>query len=143
MLVLRIFALAALLSLQFACSRNQEMKTLYAERCLACHGTSGRGDGPIASSLPVPVPDFRLTVERKSVRAIRKVIVDGKGIMPAYGPALSRLEVQDMIRAVRVVSEEGRPVEWWEKIGPLLYAHCSLPWQFGDDEEEPQRGAGP
>lgn len=141
-MILRIFAFAVLIFLQFACSRNQEMKTLYAERCLGCHGVSGRGDGPIAASLPVPVPDFRDTVSRKSVRQIRKIIVEGQGIMPAYGPALSRLEIQDMLRVVRLVSQEGRPVEWWEKLGPILWAHCSLPWQFGDEEEEPKAGAG-
>ena len=30
-------------------------KTIYAERCAACHGTTGMGDGPQAANLTVPV----------------------------------------------------------------------------------------
>lgn len=106
------------------------MERLYAERCLGCHGASGKGDGPIAASLPVPVPDFRDTVKNKSVIQIRKVIKEGKRVMPAYAPALSGAEIQDMVRMVRVLSQQGRPLEWWEKLEPLVWAHCSVPWEF-------------
>ena len=27
-------------------------KTLYAERCVSCHGATGLGDGPVGASLP-------------------------------------------------------------------------------------------
>jgi mono/diheme cytochrome c family protein len=106
------------------------MESLYAQRCLGCHGASGRGDGSIAVSLPVPVPDFRDTVKNKSVIQIRKVITQGKGVMPAYAPALREAEIQDMVRMVRVLSQQGRPLEWWEKLEPLVWAHCSVPWEF-------------
>ena len=75
-----------------ACSRTEQMETLYAERCLGCHGASGRGEGPLAASLPAPVPDFRETVKNKKVYQIRKVIREGKGVMPAFGPALEKVE---------------------------------------------------
>src|SRR3989338_7737981 len=98
-----------------ACGPSERMETLYAQRCLGCHGTSGRGDGPITASLPVGVPDFRGTVKTKNVVQIRKVIKDGKGIMPAFSTALGNPEVQDMVRMVRVVSQQGREIAWWEK----------------------------
>lgn len=115
---------------------------MYAERCLGCHGASGRGDGAIAASLPVPVPDFRHTVKDKSVIQIRKVIAQGKGMMPAFGPALHKRELQDMVRMVRVLSQKDRTLEWWEKFEPLVWAHCSVPWEFvlGYDRQEKETG---
>ncbi len=113
-----------------ACSRSEQMETLYAQRCLGCHGTSGGGDGPIAVNLSVPVPDFRDTVEKKKVYQIRKIIKEGKGIMPAFGPALEKVEIQDMVRFVRILSQQGRKLDWWEQFEPLVWAHCSVPWEF-------------
>lgn len=49
--------------------------------------------------------------------------------MPAYGPALSKVELQDMVRFVRILSQQGRKLEWWEHFEPLVWAHCSVPWE--------------
>src|SRR5262245_60890835 len=80
------------------CSRNERMDTIYAQRCLNCHGVSGRGDGPMAAALPVAPPDFRQTVEQSGNPQIRRVIAQGKGLMPAFEPALSPAEINDMLR---------------------------------------------
>jgi mono/diheme cytochrome c family protein len=105
------------------------MDTLYAERCLNCHGPLGRGDGAIAASLPTPTPDFRETVERRSNFRIRKTIAEGRGMMPAFSPALAQSEISDMVQMVRFLSREGRAVEWWERFDALVVAHCSIPWE--------------
>jgi hypothetical protein len=122
------------------CGRNPRIDALYAERCVSCHGAQGKGDGPIAASLPVAVPEFRATVERKSTAQIRRIISDGKGLMPAFDPALKPGEINDMVRMVRFLSREGRELAWWEKYDVLVSAHCSIPWEavFGYDEP-PQR----
>ena len=127
----------------FGCLSSERMETIYAERCLGCHGTSGKGDGPIAASLPVGVPDFRETVRAKNIFQIRKVIKEGKGIMPAFSPALGNPEVQDMVRMVRVVSQQGREIAWWEKFEPLVWAHCSVPWEFVLGYDQPPQEKGP
>ena len=49
--------------------------------------------------------------------------------MPAFESALEKYEIQDMVRMVRVLSMEGRDLQWWEKFEPLVWAHCSVPWQ--------------
>ena len=96
----------------------------------------------MAASLPVAVPDFRNTVNDKNVIQIRKAIAQGKGMMPAFGPALHKRELQDMVRMVRVLSQQGRSLEWWEKFEPLVWAHCSVPWEFvlGYDRQEKETG---
>jgi mono/diheme cytochrome c family protein len=126
--------LAALAS----CGRNERMDMLYAQRCLNCHGASGRGDGPMAASLPVQVPDFRETVERKGNPQIRKIIAEGKGVMPAFEPALRPSEVNDLLQMVRFLSREGRDLAWWEKYDTLVVAHCSIPWESVLGYDQPQ-----
>ena len=117
------------------CLRKEEMQLVYAQRCVSCHGASGRGDGPIGQALAVKVPDFRDTVQQKNVFEIRQTIKHGKGIMPAFAPALEKYQVQDMVRMVRVLSMEGREADWWESFETFIWAHCSVPWQYVYDYE--------
>lgn len=79
-------------------------------------------------SLPIRPPDFRETVQLKSTSQIRKIIAEGRGIMPAFGPALRQAEITDMVQMVRLLSREGRDVSWWERFDTLVVAHCSIPW---------------
>ena len=125
------------------CGRNERMDTLYAERCLNCHGLVGSGDGPMAAALPVRPPDFRDTVQRKGNSQIRKIIADGAGIMPAFGPVLSPSEINDMLQMVRFLSREGRDVAWWEKFDTLVVAHCSVPWETVLGYDDPTNAAKP
>lgn len=105
------------------------MDALYAQRCFNCHGSNGRGDGPLAVVLPVRPPDFRDTVLKNSNSQIRKVITEGAGVMPAFGPVLNPAEINDMLQMVRFLSREGRELAWWEKFDALVVAHCSVPWE--------------
>lgn len=130
-------AWALSLIFSFGCGPSERMEAIYAERCLGCHGPAGRGDGPLAAKLPVRVPDFRETVAKKSVAEIRRIIGEGRGIMPAFSPALARSEIQDMVILVRLLSQRDRPLAWWERFEPLVWAHCSVPWEavFGYDRK--------
>jgi hypothetical protein len=128
------FVLLALCS----CGRNERMDTLYAQRCMGCHGPSGRGDGPVAASLPVQLTDFRQTVERKSVNQIRQAIAEGQGIMPAFEPALRPSEISDLVYMVRFLSREGRDIQWWERFDALVVAHCNIPWEVVFDDDQPR-----
>jgi Cytochrome C oxidase, cbb3-type, subunit III len=139
----RLLVITCFLMIVQGCGRNERMDTLYAQRCLGCHGRSGQGDGPVAASLPAQVPDFRDTVERKSISQIRRAIADGRGIMPAFNPALHQKEITDMVYMVRFLSREGRNIRWWEKYDTLVVAHCNVPWEtvlgYDDSPEEKRR----
>lgn len=91
-------------------------KDLYQRFCSSCHGAEGRGDGPVAASFKVEVPDLTLIASRAGntyprERVVR--IIDGRHIigahgsrtMPVWGEDLSRLEVgnPDAERATRIV----------------------------------------
>jgi hypothetical protein len=126
-----------LCSFAIGCGRNERMDLLYAQRCFGCHGPSGRGDGPVAVSLPVAVPDFRNTVEKKSTLQIRRSIAAGRGMMPAFDPALRQAEITDMVQMVRFLSREGRDIHWCEKYDTLVVAHCNIPWELVLGYDEP------
>jgi putative copper export protein/mono/diheme cytochrome c family protein len=42
----------------FAASSIADGSAIYARHCVACHGAGGHGDGPLASTLPVPPADL-------------------------------------------------------------------------------------
>lgn len=79
-------------------------KDLYLRFCASCHGVAGRGDGPVAGSLKVEVPDLTLIARRAKglyPRANIEKIIDGRYIigahgsrtMPVWGEDFSRLEI--------------------------------------------------
>jgi hypothetical protein len=140
MILQGVVASAVMLLLTSGCRPSERMAALYGQRCLSCHGARGRGDGPMAASLAVSVPDFRDTVEHKSNAQMRRIVREGKGIMPAFGPALSPGEINDTIRMVRLISRDDRELRWWEKYDTLVMAHCSIPWEtvfeYADAPEE-------
>jgi mono/diheme cytochrome c family protein len=60
---------------------------LFARFCASCHGETGRGDGPVAGSLSVLVPDLTAIEERYGefpAARIRETI-DGRGLIDAHG----------------------------------------------------------
>jgi mono/diheme cytochrome c family protein len=79
-------------------------KELYERFCAACHGVSGRGDGPVSSSLSVETPDLTLLARRHGGKFPQEQverIIDGRSVlgahgsrtMPIWGEDLSRLEL--------------------------------------------------
>jgi mono/diheme cytochrome c family protein len=79
---------------------------LYRQYCASCHGSSGRGDGPVASSLRVEVPDLTRMAIRQGGSFDRdrvERIIDGRFVigahgsrtMPIWGEELSRSAVGD------------------------------------------------
>jgi hypothetical protein len=56
--------------------------------CAACHGETARGDGPVASGLPITVPDLTLIRRRQGddfpKETLRKII-DGRNVVIYHG----------------------------------------------------------
>ena len=55
-----------------------EGRGLYVSYCQLCHGTSGKGDGPLAKAMEISQVDLTTTVRARSDTFLKKVI-SGKG----------------------------------------------------------------
>jgi mono/diheme cytochrome c family protein len=93
-------------------------KELYGRFCASCHGVEGRGNGPVAASFTIEVPDLTLISRRSGGRFPRDRVVqviDGRSIlgahgsrtMPVWGEDLSRIELgtPNAERATRILIE--------------------------------------
>lgn len=98
---------------------------LYARFCASCHGVTGRGDGPVANSFKVEVPDLTLIARRAQGLYPRdriEKIIDGRYIvgahgtrtMPVWGEDFSRLEIgnPDAERGTRVIIQRLADYVW-------------------------------
>lgn len=61
---------------------------VYATHCAACHGATGEGDGPVAESIAVPVPNLRLLDARYGGTFPEDAVaglIDGRNLPDAHG----------------------------------------------------------
>jgi mono/diheme cytochrome c family protein len=103
-LLLGLCSLPALAVAQEPVARSGPV--LFKQYCASCHGSEGRGDGPVAKSLRVEVPDLtRLALRQGGFFDRERVerIIDGRFVigahgnrsMPIWGEALSASAIGD------------------------------------------------
>lgn len=84
----------------------EQGKHLYETFCFACHGTGGKGDGPVSEDFPQP-PDLTLPLYRqRSDSFIFHRITFGTAIMPAYGHLTDPAERWQIIYYLRTLQGE-------------------------------------
>lgn len=91
-----------------------EGPALYKAYCAVCHGTDGRGNGPMASALRVQPPDLTRIAERnggafpmervEKIISGERVLGSGHGTreMPIWGPIFSQLDRDQNLERVRI-----------------------------------------
>ena len=90
-------------------------KRLFEERCSACHGATGGGDGPAAPAITPAPRNFRDPAFWKdhTLDQIRHVVKEGKGassMMPPFGEVLSDAEIDDVVGWVATFKPDtGKP----------------------------------
>ena len=85
-------------------------RATYAERCAACHGERGRGDGPAAPGLHPPPADLLLHVPQHTEGELYYFIARGipGTAMPAWRSILSETERWQLVHYLHALGE-GRP----------------------------------
>lgn len=99
---------------------------LFAQFCASCHGAQGRGDGPVAPTLKVEVPDLSRLVRHAGdpfpTEQVRR-IVDGRAILAAHGAR--RMPVWGYEFATATASEPEAGAETAAKLVDRLVAHVA------------------
>ena len=84
----------------------QSAADLYAEKCAACHGDNGKGDGPAGQAMTPPPLPFSSALKNKGDSWIGTVITKGGqavGMTPAMPPhpTLSGDQVKALIQYIK------------------------------------------
>ena len=85
----------------------REGEGLYAAQCASCHGTSGRGNGPLAASLSVRPPALAdlAVVGRFTDQELTHLVLQGRpgAPMPGFARALDPGQVASLVAFLRVI----------------------------------------
>ena len=81
-------------------------RAIYRERCVACHGDRGRGDGPAGVTLNPRPADLVLHVPQHPDGELYYFISVGlpESAMPAWRTVLSERERWDLVHYLRVLA---------------------------------------
>jgi len=69
---------------------------MYAQNCARCHGMNGKGDPELKKTLPVRDFSDPVFLAKAQTDDIARVIMAGKGQMPAFGASLSLPKIQSL-----------------------------------------------
>ncbi len=84
----------------------QNGKAVYEKNCVTCHGTEGKGDGPIGKVLVPPAGDLTAT-GNKSDQDLLDTIQNGRPgtAMPSWKGGLTPQDMQDVLAYIRSLSQ--------------------------------------
>ncbi|NOQ77839.1 MAG: c-type cytochrome [Gammaproteobacteria bacterium] len=118
-----------------------EGRRLYVSYCLLCHGTAGKGDGPLAKAMEISPAALTTTVRSRSDTILTKIIT-GKGrqtitgrdrhnllsdAMPEWKDIFNESQVKSLISYLRFMSNKKHDLMGDPKVGMQLYqTYCQV-----------------
>jgi hypothetical protein len=86
----------------------EQGRMIFLRSCIMCHGESGRGDGPLAATLPIKPANLYDHVPYHPDQFFFSVITNGlSGVMPAFGNSISETDRWNVLNYLR--SAFGQP----------------------------------
>ncbi|MCU7924205.1 MAG: cytochrome c [Candidatus Thiodiazotropha sp. (ex Dulcina madagascariensis)] len=84
-------------------------KLVYLDKCAACHGRDGRGNGPLAEVLGMKAKDHTNSAEmNKNPNSYLVEVITygsaGKSLMPGWKEVLSEEEIEGVVSYIRLLS---------------------------------------
>ncbi len=79
----------------------QRGKDIYQQNCIACHGNSARGDGPLANALNPKPSNLIHRAKMHSEGDFFWKISEGRSPMPAFKNKLKEREIWDVINHIK------------------------------------------
>jgi mono/diheme cytochrome c family protein len=79
-------------------------KELYATYCAVCHGTTGKGDGPVAYWLTIPPANLVTSAGFQTDGYMYGTIRDGGIVMPSYADAMTPKERWQVVVFLRYLA---------------------------------------
>ena len=118
-----------------------EGRKLYVSYCQLCHGTQGKGDGPLSKAMKISPADLTTTVRSRSDTILTKIIT-GKGrqtitgrdrhnllsdAMPEWKDIFNEQQVKSLIAYLRFLGHAKHSLMGDPKVGLQLYqTYCSV-----------------
>lgn len=118
-----------------------EGRRLYVSYCQLCHGTDGKGDGPLAKAMQISPADLTTTVRARSDTILTKIIT-GEGrqtitgrdrhnllseAMPEWKDVFSESQVQALIAYLRFLGRTKHDLMGDPEVGMQLYQkYCQV-----------------
>lgn len=118
-----------------------EGRRLYVSYCQLCHGTDGRGDGPLAKAMKITPSDLNTTVRSRSDTILTKIIT-GEGrqtitgrdrhnllseAMPEWKDVFNESQVKALIAYLRFLGRSKHELMGDPELGMQLYQkYCQV-----------------
>ena len=118
-----------------------EGRRLYVSYCQLCHGTDGKGDGPLAKAMQIDVADLTTTVRSRSDTILTKIIT-GEGrqtitgrdrhnllseAMPEWKDVFTASQVKALIAYLRFLGSTKHDLMGDPRLGMELYQqYCQV-----------------
>jgi len=86
-------------------------EVLFSQQCARCHGSKGKGDGPMAAGLPKPPRDLTLGGWTKATDPLKlkeSLLTGIDGVHPSFKQQLSNRDIDNLVAYTWLMSKDNK-----------------------------------